>query len=380
VVHIAGTNGKGSTAAMVAALLQSAGYRTGLNTSPHLVIPNERIRVNGKMVDDGFIIKQVTEWKPLIDEFQLTFFEVLTALALCYFVEQDVDYAVLETGLGGRLDATNVVDPEIAVITAIDRDHIRILGDTLEAIAGEKAGIIKAGRPVLLSDNVDEVIEVIRNRATKLQAPFHMTSEICRSESVSLQGLVQRVDYRIGKGVNTVQLGMLGRHQISNLLTALACLEILGIKCTHDQIQQGIEAVHWPARMEVLREDPLIFYDVAHNPAGVQRLLETLAEADLDDAVLLAGLNEKKDRRSILRLLQDWSGEKAYFAFEGHSGCSHEGLLADGVGAEHAFRDMQTGLAWAMEHVSESESNCICIFGSHYFATDLYDVFEITTR
>lgn len=374
VVHIAGTNGKGSTAAMVAALLQAAGHRTGLNTSPHLVIPNERIRVDGEMVPDEFIVRQVQEWKTLIDKYGLTFFEVLTALAMQYFVEMKVEFAVLETGLGGRLDATNVVDPDISVITNIDRDHIRILGDSIEEIAGEKAGIIKAGRPVLLSRNQASVTRVIRNRAAELTAPFYLVDEICSTRNTSREGLRQLIDYKLGDEQLSVTLQMLGDHQVSNLATALACLEVLGVYLDPDQMQTGIDKIHWPARMEVLAEDPPVFYDVAHNPGGVRKLLDTLEGLDFRDAVLLAGLNERKDRASMLAHLTDWTGPVGYFAYEGHSACSVEDLEASGLPRDRIFASMSEGLQWAREQSGDSIP--ICIFGSHYFAGELYRYFE----
>ena len=373
-IHIAGTNGKGSTAAITAALLQAGGYRTGLFTSPHLVSPNERIRINGRMVDDMTIIRKVSHWKPLIDQYELTFFELLTALGLDVFRDEQVDFAVLETGLGGRLDATNVVNADLAVITAIDMDHTRILGDTLAKIAGEKAGIIKPERPVLAGENPPEVIDVLRHRATALAAPFQEVGERVSILSHAIQDLAQQVKVAVAGRERALVLKLLGDHQLQNLANALAALDVLGIELTDAQLATGMEQVYWPARLEILNRSPLVMYDVAHNPSGLKMLLQTLSDTGLENMVLLAGLNEKKDLTGLLRLLESWAGPCGFFAFEGHFAMPFEVLQSLGLPADRIFPNLASGLEWAERTATADQG--ICVFGSHYFAPELYVHFE----
>ena len=193
VFHVAGTNGKGSTSAMTASILRAAGFKTGLFTSPHLIKPNERIRIGDIFVPDEFIIDRVQAWRQQITELGLTFFEVLTALGMDYFRHESVDYAVFETGLGGRLDATNVVDPLACIITAISMDHENILGDTIEQIALEKAGIIKAGKPVFLAKNSRAVKEVMESKCREVGAPLHYVPDLAKILDSRIVGTKQQI-------------------------------------------------------------------------------------------------------------------------------------------------------------------------------------------
>ena len=285
-VHIAGTKGKGSTAAMVASVLTAAGFYTGLYTSPHLSDLRERIRINDRLISQSELINLVRKLKPrmaAVDRAatygKLTTFEVLTALAFSYFAENKADFQVLEVGLGGRLDATNVITPEVSVITAISLDHTEVLGKTLPAIAAEKAGIIKPGIPVVVSPQTREVMEVIEETARKNRAPtLKVGSEVTwqvlgydlAGQRFQVNGLLDRYELAIP---------LLGLHQLENAVTAVAALEVLtkkGYVIPRSCIVSGLARVKWPGRFEILSRDPFIVVDGAHNRESASRLGESL--------------------------------------------------------------------------------------------------------
>ena len=255
-IHIAGTNGKGSVAAMCAAVLATAGYRTGLYTSPHLVSLCERFQINGQPIAPADVVRLVAELRPLIEgptPRPATFFEAVTILALEYFREQKVDVVVWETGLGGRLDATNVVTPLVSVITNVAFDHMQYLGTTLAQIASEKAGIIKPGRPVVTGAS-GAALDVIRRVAADLRAPLTVVTS----------------------GVNRTPL--LGQHQAYNCAVAEAALRTSGFKVSSDQLQVGLTRTRWPGRFQIVCRDPIVVLDGAHNAAGAACLAAALAE------------------------------------------------------------------------------------------------------
>ena len=212
VIHIAGTNGKGSTASMLAAVLNAHGFRTGLFTSPHLIKPNERVRIGNQLIPDDYIIRKVQSWKSHIDALGITFFEVLTALGMVYFKEQKVDYAVFETGLGGRLDATNVVDPVASIITSISMDHENILGDTLEKIAFEKAGIIKSRRPLVLGKNSDEIVDFMKAICSQRESPFHYVPDLVSIKELAHKNTAQALTLDFKGRLVKVRLPLMGIH------------------------------------------------------------------------------------------------------------------------------------------------------------------------
>ena len=276
-VHVAGTNGKGSTCAMIESGLRAAARRTGLYTSPHLVTPTERIQVDGRQVTpEEFAgafhrIHQVAG--TLLDAGSIdahpTYFETVTAMAFLLFRDFAVDTVVLEVGLGGRLDATNVVIPELSVITPIDFDHESWLGSSLRAIAGEKAGIIKPGVPVLLARQRGEALERLLEAAAEAHSPVHQTSS-WRVENAVLHPRGCRFTAVHGDRAITVECPLAGEHQVENTLAAVAALVLLGIDDA--SIQQGIRMARWPGRLEKIAEKPEIILDGAHNPAGVRAL------------------------------------------------------------------------------------------------------------
>lgn len=282
-VHIGGTNGKGSTAAMTAAALRAAGYNTGLYTSPHLVRFNERIQINGRDIPDAALAGFVEEVRSVIErhDIQPTFFEFTTAVAFLYFARQNVDIAVVEVGLGGDLDATNVVQPEVAVITNIGSDHSEFLGNSKREIASHKAGIIKHGGVGVTGETDSQIVsyfeQVSRERGATLvrsQEAIHI-----RLVSASLDGQVFEAR---GGVTGTFTLPLLGEHQLQNAAIALAVLHELrerGLSIQMAAIQQGLASTTWPGRLQVLSRHPLILVDGAHNEEGAQALENFLGES-----------------------------------------------------------------------------------------------------
>ncbi len=305
-IHVAGTKGKGSTAAMIASILTQAGYRTGLYTSPHLLSFTERIQVDGRPIAEGAFGRLVELIKPeteAVNNFsafgELTTFELLTALAFTYFKERKVDYQVLETGLGGRLDATNVVKPEVCVITSISFDHTDVLGDTLAQIATEKAGIIKSGSTVVCSTQFPEAMEVIERicceRGTRLvrvgsEVTWHRKDFSPEGQSFELRGMTGEYDLNIP---------LLGEHQLENAATAVATVEVLaelGANISPESIATGLRQAHWPGRLQILQREPWVIVDGAHNADSARRLAEALEQYfDFDRVVLILGVSSDKN-------------------------------------------------------------------------------------
>ena len=377
VIHIAGTNGKGSTAAMLAAILRAYGKKTGLFTSPHLIIPNERIRVDNTLVSDAFIIRKVEEWRVHIDELGITFFEVLTALGMTYFKEQSVDFAVIETGLGGRLDATNVVDPIASIITSVSMDHENILGDTLSLIAGEKAGIIKPHRPILLGKNPDVVKQVVEQKSQQVNSTYIYVPDRVMIQDVKPHGMSQRVKSKIAGQVIDIELPLLGRHQVENFTNVLATLDELGFRLDESLIQKGLDDMIWRGRMQALQISPPVLYDVAHNPEGLARLLESLLELGEEDSIIVAAFNARKNIQPMLDLLKSWPGKVIFAIFSGHSAIEKDSLLHLGVNPDIIEPNLVAAYERALKLKSHADQ-VICFFGSHYLAESLFPMFENT--
>lgn len=281
-IHVAGTNGKGSVCAMMASALRVSGARTGLYTSPHLVDPRERIQIDGEWISEA-------EWCTAFDEVHgvaerllareaipahPSFFETATAMAFFAFARAGVEITVLETGLGGRLDATNVVMPELAVITAVDFDHEAFLGSSIESIAAEKAGILKTGRPAVFSAQRPDAMRVLEHRALELDIPVHHSAE-WRLENLQLDRYGSRFTLVAGESMEIV-CPLAGMHQVENARTAAAALTVAGVPRT--VIQRGITQAVWPGRLERVARDPAVILDGAHNPAGARALAAYISE------------------------------------------------------------------------------------------------------
>ena len=319
-VHIAGTKGKGSTSAMIASVLTASGYRTGLYTSPHLHTMRERIQIDGRPVGEADLVALLKRLRPEIEAInrqgtagELTTFEILTALAFAHFQESGADYQVLEAGLGGRLDATNVVVPAVCAITSISLDHTEVLGDTLAKIATEKAGIIKPGGTVVCAPQPPEAEEVIAG--------------VCRRKGALLVSVGREVAWQAGDSSYSGQsfwlkglrqeyhlfIPLLGDFQLDNAAVAVACLEVLagsGARITPDTIAAGMAGVRWPGRLQVLRESPLFIVDGAHNADSARKLKKALEQYfACDRAILIVGTSKDKDMAGMVAELAGITGE-----------------------------------------------------------------------
>ncbi len=316
-VHVAGTNGKGSTSSFIASMLQAAGYRVGLYTSPHLVSFTERIRINTSLITEAKVVELAgrvrdvarnTEGPDGTVAFSPTFFEVTTAMAFTYFAEEGVDIAVIEVGMGGRLDSTNVITPLVSVITNIELEHTEFLGTTLIQIAGEKAGIIKHGVPVVTGAIQEEVITVIEQEAAARKARVYRLSKDFMPGVIASQ-LAQVFDYRgIKTSYEKIRISMLGRYQVDNASLALATIECLrdaGIIVDEAAVRSGLEQARWEGRLELVARKPDIYLDGAHNPASAQKLAATIREMKpaYRRVVLILGILEDKDYQGIITAL-----------------------------------------------------------------------------
>lgn len=309
-VHVAGTKGKGSTSAMIASVLTAAGYHTGLYTSPHLSDLRERIQIDGRMISRDALIKLVRELKPVFASVdasaaygKLTTFEVLTALAFTYFARREADFQVLEVGLGGRLDATNVIIPEVSVITSISLDHTEVLGKTLEAIAGEKAGIIKPGVPVAVSPQVPGVMGVFEMVARSNQSQLVKVGNDVTWRSLGCDFGGQRFEVKGLMGCHKLEIPLLGQHQLENAATAVVALELLtmkGYRISSEDIAKGLKRVHWAGRFEILSRDPMVIADGAHNRDSARRLRESLERYFSRQSEKPVGEYLYRYRRSVL--------------------------------------------------------------------------------
>jgi len=289
--HIAGTNGKGSTAAFLESILRHAGFRTGLNTSPHLERINERIRINGGEISDAIFAATFTRIQLVIEELLAagklrahpTYFECVTAMAFECFASQRVEFGVFEVGLGGRLDATNILLPAVTIITRIDFDHENFLGHSLREIASEKAGILKPGVPVVLAEQHPEAREVILARAAELGCPVIEPAQIFRLDRESAHsGALHAHVTEVSSGTSfELAPSLPGRFQLENALNALAAarhLQSLGFLISHQAITQGIASTTWPGRLEKLQSNPDVYLDGAHNPAAARELATFLEQ------------------------------------------------------------------------------------------------------
>lgn len=311
-IHIAGTNGKGSVSHMLASILQTAGYKTGLYTSPHLKDFRERIKVNGEMVSEEFVIDFTEKIKPLIEEIEPSFFEITVAMAFEYFVQGKVDIAIIETGLGGRLDSTNIITPELSIITNIGWDHMNLLGDSLEKIAFEKAGIIKQGIPVVIGEVIPETQSLFEQTAKEKKSPLSIASQkrqVLDWNWANHELIVEvAVEHHIDQKV--YHLDLPGIYQTKNLLTVLeACsqLQQQGWKIDDKIINYGLKhtkrltGLH--GRWEIIHTSPTVVMDVAHNVDGIRQLVQQAELTEHHQLHIVIGMVKDKEIEKILALL-----------------------------------------------------------------------------
>jgi dihydrofolate synthase/folylpolyglutamate synthase len=310
-IHVAGTNGKGSTSHMLASILQSSGYKTGLYTSPHLKEFTERIRIDGAEVSQAFVLDFVKRIESAIREIQPSFFEITVAMAFDYFAQQQVDVAVIEVGLGGRLDSTNVITPLISIITNIGWDHKDILGNSLDLIAFEKAGIIKKSIPVVVSERQQSVEHVFLSKAKKEAAAIVFASDIYRANQVTKPGKVYYDIFKNGQNYfQQVRLPLHGIYQEKNLPGIMCTVDILntkGFSITEDFLREGLANViantNFKGRWQKLAEAPLIICDTGHNQDGVKLVVDQINRQKVAHTHMVWGMVKDKDATSVLQLL-----------------------------------------------------------------------------
>jgi dihydrofolate synthase / folylpolyglutamate synthase len=328
-IHIAGTKGKGSTAAMIESCLRAAGYRTGFYTSPHLHTFRERMRVNNEFISREQFAQLVDEIEPHVVAVEgATWFEIVTALAFLFFARSQIDVAVLEVGLGGRFDATNVVTPLVSIITSLSLDHMSLLGNSIEQIAFEKAGIIKRRVPVVSAPQVPEALDVIRRVARMRGAELTVAQ---RMNSLAAKESRLEADFSY-QPPNSFGSSLLGAHQLINASVAVTALRIAnerGLAVNADAIQHGLKTVQWPGRLEVLSRDPLLVVDGAHNGDSAQKLAQALREVfHVDQWTLIIGVSADKDIAAILDGLLPIAGRVIVTKASNARGASIEALGA----------------------------------------------------
>ena len=319
-IHVAGTNGKGSTSHMLAAIFQAAGYKTGLYTSPHLYDFRERIKVNGEMCSKQFVTDFTNKMKPFIESNDPSFFEITVGMAFEYFVQQKCNIAIIETGLGGRLDSTNVIQPELSIITNIGWDHMALLGDTLPAIAGEKAGIIKKETPVVISEVLAETKPVFENKAAAEEAPIYFAEDFLELISFQSEGNAAQFEFKqplihylaspLFKKQFTVECDLPGKYQYKNLkgvLVAVQLLKDMGWKLKPTAILKALTQIKSTTglmgRWECIQNSPRVILDVAHNVHGMHALLEQLTTTHYKQLHIITGMVKDKDVDAVLQLL-----------------------------------------------------------------------------
>ncbi|MBN1249114.1 MAG: bifunctional folylpolyglutamate synthase/dihydrofolate synthase [Anaerolineae bacterium] len=312
-LHIAGTKGKGSVSAMMAKIAESAGLHTGLYVSPHLHTYRERMQINGESISRAKMTDLVEAIQPIVETIEgLTTFEVTTAVAFQYFLESNVDLAVMEVGLGGRLDATNVITPEVSIITSLSLDHTYLLGDTLGEIAYEKAGIIKPGVPVVTAPQKDEALEVLRTIAAERDAPLTVVGQDVTWEPVArtLTGQQMKISHttQVSDLDGTYDVALLGDFQQENAAVAVAAAGVLQRSghawVTPQHVREGLATVSWPGRMEILNQEPRLVVDCAHNPYSAQMLADSLRIWFPDTTwILIYGASNDKDIAGMLEAL-----------------------------------------------------------------------------
>jgi dihydrofolate synthase/folylpolyglutamate synthase len=384
--HIAGTNGKGSTAAFLESILRHAGFRTGLNTSPHLEKINERLRVNGEEISDAAFAEILTRIQALIEELLAagklrahpTYFECVTAMAFAYFARERVEFAVFEVGLGGRLDATNIVTPAVSVITRIDFDHENFLGHSLAEIAGEKAGILKPGIPLVLAEQRGEARDVILARAAKLGCPVLHAGEAYRLDRITMENGCARAQVTEAASGWSCELApqLPGRFQLQNALNAVAAARLLqqrGYRIGDQAIVQGVASTVWPGRLEKLHSRPDIYLDGAHNPGAARELAAFWEESFADRKIfVLYGALRDKAVDEIAGVLFPYAAE-VVFTEPNTSRAISAAQLAE-IAAHHAPRSsVIADAAQALDYLlrQAAPEDAIFITGSLYLVGQL---------
>lgn len=375
-IHIAGTNGKGSCSHTIAAILQDAGYKTGLYTSPHLVDFSERIRVNGRPIEEDFVIRFVNEHKSFFEPLHPSFFELTTAMAFLYFAEKEVDVAVIEVGLGGRLDCTNIINPDLSIITNISLDHTQFLGHTLSAIAKEKAGIIKENTPVIVGEYTSETKEVFHSKAIECNAAitFAQDSQVINEAERTEDGhwLYQTDEM---KDLYGELGGMCQTKNTNTILNAVKELIRIGYNIKEDNIRAGFahvcETTGLMGRWQKLEERPKVICDTGHNIGGMQYIAEQLASMHYDKLHIIIGMVNDKDINGVISLLPP---DATYYFTQASVKRALPAEKVMKIGNSHglhgaAYPSVKDALEAAKRNASEND--LIFVGGSTFIVSDL---------
>lgn len=380
-VHVAGTNGKGSVSHMLAAVLQAAGYRTGLFTSPHLKDFRERIKVNGQMISEEEVVNFVEQHREAIDRIQPSFFEITTAIAFDYFAREQVDVAVIEVGMGGRLDSTNVIRPLASVITNISWDHAQFLGDTLEKIAGEKAGIIKEMTPVVIGESQIESQLTFITRAKECSAPILFADQLYRVVDRQYVGVNQQqftIESRLDGETFALTVDLLGDYQRKNILTVLTTLDVLngsgGLTLPREAVVEGLASAAattgLSGRWQVVNKAPLTVCDTGHNEGGLREIVAQIARQHYRKLYMVLGFVADKDLDKVLPLLP----KEAHYLFTraGIERALDEKLLAERAAAYGLLGETLPNVTATVKRARElaSPEDMIYIGGSTFIVAE----------
>jgi dihydrofolate synthase/folylpolyglutamate synthase len=370
-VHIAGTNGKGSTSHMLAAIFQVAGYKTGLYTSPHLKDFRERIRINGEMIPKELVSEFVQRIQPLAEEIDPSFFEVTVAMAFDYFAQERVDIAIVEVGLGGRLDSTNIITPELSVITQIGYDHMNLLGDTLELIAAEKAGIIKPGIPVVIGEHLESTSAVFEQKAAASGALLSYADKHRFVAEWKFEGhaLVAEVTSHISTDKEYYRLDLAGIYQIRNLVTVLEAVHVLAARGwrlerghLHRALAETKKLTGLHGRWETIHEHPAIVLDVAHNEDGIRQLVRQIELTDHEELHIVFGMVRDKEIDGVIGLLPRQASY--YFTRAQIPRSLPEDQLAERAAAKglkgKPYRSVMEALQAAKDHAQPRDLILVC--------------------
>ncbi|MBI4752863.1 bifunctional folylpolyglutamate synthase/dihydrofolate synthase [Candidatus Desantisbacteria bacterium] len=374
-IHVAGTNGKGSTVAFLASILKCSGYRVGVYTSPHLIRFNERIAINDEQISDEDVVKLTAKISELIKSscLEITYFEAATALAFAYFAQQQVDIVVLEVGLGGRLDATNVIIPLVSVITNISLEHTDILGNTVELIAREKAGIIKQEVPVVCGVMDEKAVDAIQQVARQNHASLYLVTK-----EIKIEGNTIKTNHNT---YAPIKLALAGYHQMQNAACAILAAEVLASRwgrINYKAIPHTLNNTHWPGRLQIVGQKPLIVVDGAHNPAGTKVLRKAMEDYfDYSQLILVLGILDDKDKTAMMReLIADNERLKLLILTKPKTSRAFppDKLLKEAdkyCVPAMVYEDIPTAMTMAIKMADENDM--ICLAGSLYVAAEVLE-------
>ncbi len=379
-IHLAGTNGKGSTAAMLTAILRECGYRVAQYTSPHLIDFSERIQLNGQPIPESEVVQFTGQIRPLVEKIQSSFFEVTTAMAFWYFANQQPDIAIIETGLGGRLDATNTLQPLLTLITPIDFDHQIFLGNTIRQIAAEKAGIIKSGVPCLTNNRAPEVLEVLETTCRERGASFSnvLINSNYHIEKYEFQSTI--CDVKIDNfSLPGLQIALPGEHQVENALLAIAAVRKLpnDWQISENAIRKGLASVRWPGRIHQVSHNPDIVIDVSHNPAGFAKTFSFIKKFYQPEQIhVLTFLQNDKDLQKIADCIALHTKDVRIIDLNAGKPLNPHKFAAafeQTTAAASIYPDLKTALPG--QHYQHNRKELWLIIGSHYLAGEAYKFF-----